>query len=950
MPEKLAQLPDRCNVPARSVFRCGAAHGHNRIFHFHLNRLVDRPRGVDRGTQQLYLTATTEQWTQFTRLSASVQNSSGTPIGTLTGPSSYNGCMRRLLCFALAFLFSCLGVHASAQSFDLVGPKVDVRVKRGQVTLPIGQVPNLLPGDRLWIHPDFPPSQSAHYVLIVAFLRGVTNPPPPEWFTRVDTWLREPREEGVFVTVPSEAQQAILFLAPETGGDFTTLRNAVRGRPGVFVRSTQDLQAASLDRMRLDAFLNDVKVTSQTDPKLLKERAEASARSLGIKVNQDCFDKPVEQQAGCLSQHSEGLVMDDSSTQTRVAQIASGSTVDLMNQLSYSNVGGAGAYSAYVGAIVDTAKILSQLHTAKFQYIPALALPTEDTLNLRLSVPPSFRDPKSVVVIALPPVGPAALPPLHPVDPAATFCAQKSALVLPAEGAPLVLGTAFAHDLALHIDSKKGPADIPVHVNSAKGGLELDQPVPLLPEDEVRGTVHGKWGFDDWTGPTYHLHSVQQGSWRVAESDKSALVVGRKDLIHLEGVNSLCVDKLELDTAGSAPEMLPWKAPKPNQLEVTLPMEHAEPGQVTLRIHQYGLEKPDTLTLNSYAEAASLDRLTLSAGDSSALLTGTRLDEVAKATLEGVSWTPVALGRIQDVDQLSMSADHPTAALEPGRHYFAHVLLRDGRELTVHVTVNVARPQIALLNKGAQDTALPAPPVGPAPAAPTIRFGNPDDLPASERLGFFFKARVPAAFPRDQKIEIAAVDASFHTLLSLADGGLILSDSTTAMAVVEPLTRFGSSAFGPIQARPVAANGIAGDWIPLGTLVRIPGLHDLRCPHVAARPCTLTGSNLFLAAALDSTADFDDPVTVPPDFTGTQLTVPHAPNGTLYIKLRDDPNTVQTVTVPVVPMQAGATKGSGARIAESAAQPAATQPAPAAGQPEPQSAIPAQAPAAAQQP
>ena len=328
--------------------------------------------------------------------------------------SSYNRNMRHLL-LALLLFFSAL--PSVAQAFDLAGPKVDVHVKRGQLTLPIGEVPNLLPGDRLWIHPDFPDSQSARYVLVVVFLRGITNPPPNDWFTRVETWNREVREEGVFVTVPQEAQQAVLFLAPETGGDFGTLRNAVRGRPGVFVRATQDLQSASWDRMRLDTYLAEVKVTSQTDPNSLKERAETTARSLGIKVNQECFDKPVEQQATCLSAHTEGLVMDDSNAQTRVAQLTAGSTADLMNQLAYSPVAGAGAYSPYIGAIVDTARILSSLHTAHYQYLPALALPTEDTLNLRLSVPPSFRDPKSVVVIALPPVGPARMPPLHPIDP-----------------------------------------------------------------------------------------------------------------------------------------------------------------------------------------------------------------------------------------------------------------------------------------------------------------------------------------------------------------------------------------------------------------------------------------------------------------------------------------------------------------------------------------------------
>src|SRR5580700_1352618 len=243
--------------------------------------------------------------------------------------------MRRCLPLLLYFCLASSGLFADAPAFDLAGPKVDVHVKRGEVTLPISQVPSLQPGDRLWVHPDLPESQSAHYVLIVAFLRGVTNPPPPEWFTRVETWSREARDEGVFVTVPTEAQQALIFLAPETGGDFSTLRAAVRGRPGAFVRATQDLQAASFDRMRLDAYLAEVKTTSQTDPRLLRERAEKLARSLGIKVDQQCFDKPTDQQAPCLVQHTDGLVLDDANASNRVAQLTGGSSGDLMNQLSY---------------------------------------------------------------------------------------------------------------------------------------------------------------------------------------------------------------------------------------------------------------------------------------------------------------------------------------------------------------------------------------------------------------------------------------------------------------------------------------------------------------------------------------------------------------------------------------------------------------------------------------
>jgi hypothetical protein len=58
-----------------------------------------------------------------------------------------------------------------------------------------------------------------HYLLIVAFLRGSTNPPPEQWFTKAETWNKRVRQEGIVVTAPEGAEQALLFLAPETGGD-----------------------------------------------------------------------------------------------------------------------------------------------------------------------------------------------------------------------------------------------------------------------------------------------------------------------------------------------------------------------------------------------------------------------------------------------------------------------------------------------------------------------------------------------------------------------------------------------------------------------------------------------------------------------------------------------------------------------------------------------------------
>jgi hypothetical protein len=206
---------------------------------------------------------------------------------------------------------------------------------------------------------------------------------------------------------------------------------------------------------------------------------------------------------------------------------------------------------------------------------------------------------------------------------------------------------------------------------------------------------------------------------------------------------------------------------------------------------------------------------------------------------------------------------------------------------------------------------------------------------------FFLKSTVPTNFPRNEKVEVAAVDGSFRATLTMADGSLILEDARTALAVVEPLARFGSSAFGPLRARVISAEGITGEWLPLGTLVRVPGFKELHCPHNLAKTCTLNGSNLFLAATVSATPEFENPVEIPPDFTGTQLAVPHTANGVLYLKLRDDPATVQSLTLPVLPMvqspvaapipQPGATQetpqpGAGAETTPATGKPIAMAP------------------------
>src|SRR5665213_3823971 len=209
----------------------------------------------------------------------------------------------------LVALAAAVTAHADPAPFDLTGPTLQVKITRGTTTLPISAVPNLAVGDQLWIKAALPPTQSAHYLLVAAFLRGSTNPPPRNWFFRCETWSRQ-CANGLTVTVPAGAQQVLVFLAPKTGGDFKTLMSAVRGRPGAFVRASQDLNQATLDRSRLQAYLAAIRAINRADPAKLKDTAPLLARSLAIKVDEKCLEKDPALWAPCLMQGQNSLILD----------------------------------------------------------------------------------------------------------------------------------------------------------------------------------------------------------------------------------------------------------------------------------------------------------------------------------------------------------------------------------------------------------------------------------------------------------------------------------------------------------------------------------------------------------------------------------------------------------------------------------------------------------------
>jgi hypothetical protein len=815
----------------------------------------------------------------------------------------------KLLCCLLALL-PLSATAADAPAFDLTGPSIDVKVERAGKTLPISEVPNLAVGDRLWVHPDLPDEQSVHYLLVVAFLRGSTNPPPDIWFTKLEMW-KYGASEGIYVKVPEGAQQALLFLAPQTGGDFNTLRNAVRGRPGAFVRASQDLNQASLDRGRLDTYLAAVNAASETDPKDIQAESTLLARSLNIRLDQQCFDKPTEQQAPCLVKNTDQLVLDDGHSQSVVASLTSGSSADLLAQASYTQQAGAGLYSAYVGAIMDMARILDSFHTAEYQYIPALGVAKSGALETKLNIPPSFHKPMSVLVIGLPAIEASQAPPLRPVDAGQEYCLQKAPLVLPAVGGPLAFSTDFAHDVVFRLTNAAGKAvDVPAKADAARGGYVLDAKTlaGLDPAEfgaDFTGRLHGQWGFDPFDGPEYKVQTAHGAKWTLADADPHSLIVGRSETVNFDGAGASCLDNVVV-RGGDGKLNASWKVISPSRVEVNLPLTDEKAGELSVQFDEAGAgagtAKPLQIALKTYSPPGHLDGFTIYAGDKQGILKGTGLDEVAGLDVHGIHFAPIAAeSGEQGKDALPMATTDAkaVAGLRPNDAMTANVTLKDGRTLDLPATVESARPRVSLVNKTVQLAATES----------NIKLANDDELPLDAKLTFAIKAESPPTFRRNEKIEVASEDGSFSVTLSVADNTLVLQDAKTALLTLDPSRAFGGSAFGPLEFRPVDGKGVAGDWQPLVTLVRVPELTNIQCPPARQAtsgqgdPCTLDGSDLFLLDSVATDAEFTDAVTVPEGFATSTLNVPRptgpASGAALYVKLRDDPSVINIASLPV---------------------------------------------------
>jgi hypothetical protein len=773
---------------------------------------------------------------------------------------------------------------ADPAPFELAGPTLRIAVTRNERTLPIGEVPSLAEGDRLSVAAQLPPDQGARFILVSAFLRGATNPPPRDWIAFAETWAKKDRKRTLDLTVPKGARQMVLFLVPDTGGAEGSLQDAVRGKPGEFVRATQDLNQASLDRSRLDAFMGAIKAQENSHPEFLRTLAPPLARSLSMKLNEECLSRVIEMQAACLLDNRDSLVLADVHTSS-MAETLTGAPTDLALQLSATREAGYGYYSPYIAVVRDVAKIFGAFSNPSFDYLPTLTVRKGPDMALLLNSAPSFAKPKSVMVVAMPSIE-ADSPPRLRSGTSGPICLARAGGLLPVEGAPLIYSTGYAREMMLTVKAPSGESiEAPVVARADRGGYVLGPQArwPTSFQGTMAGHLHGLWGFDRFEGPDFTVQLPDAQGWRI-EGDAPALVVGRDNKLTLKGGAPACVESVTLRQGKDAPMGVAYKVTGRDALALTLPLADRKPGTLSVEVKYVGVAEPSVLTLRSYAQASRLDALQLHAGDRSAVLIGQRLDAVHSVEAAGLTMRPDGLTRDGSVDRLRLLADGEGAAPQEGEEGVARVKLRDGRTVNLPFDVGPPRPQLTILSR----TVTP-PPAATSGIAPAV---SGDDLLSDEgSMIFSVKAQGAARFTASDSLEVTgAEDGAPVVRLAMGDS-VRLEGPQVMVATFDPKTA-APALFGPLRLR-LRQGEVTSDWQPLVTLARLPRIESILCD--AGHGCTLRGRDLFLIDAVGATPTLDGAVQVAHGFTGSTLQTPAPHEGKLYLRLRDAPGHVMSI-------------------------------------------------------
>jgi hypothetical protein len=326
-------------------------------------------------------------------------------------------------------------------------------------------------------------------------------------------------------------------------------------------------------------------------------------------------------------------------------------------------------------------------------------------------------------------------------------------------------------------------------------------------------------------------------------------------------------------------------------------------------------------------------------------------------------FVPETLVRDNQQDELKLVTHDASAAavLKPGDSMAAHVTLKDGRTLDLNTPVAGPRPQLTLLSKNVQSASNSGAPVviqlgnpNELPQDGRLSFFLKTQVPenfrptekvevatADESFHVFLSEKDGNLTLQDSKTVFATLDpmkllgpSAFGPLkFRPVNDGDVEGDWQPLASLVRmpdlkevrctPASK-GDSKEGdsaregnakPAQAQLKSEKELRAEnqLVPekSGETKIGEKIESLNPAASETTPgdgkteeqCTLTGDRLFLIDAVSADPSFTTSIAVPDGFVKAQLAIPMPKDKMLYIKLRDDPSTVDRAVLPVTEEQ-----------------------------------------------
>jgi len=198
--------------------------------------------------------------------------------------------------------------------------------------------------------------------------------------------------------------------------------------------------------------------------------------------------------AASLLPHTEtgNLVLDDATASPWSRALISRSDSDLIGAVSATPLAGGGFLQRVRGSHRRSRARDEHIHTASYQYIPALVLPKKQQMNLRRTI----RRPSQAQVghrCRAPAVEAPQLPPLRSVRIPSKYFASTIAIGVARRGRATGLFSGHAHDLYFTCKAKAERGRSSARADAASGGFVVDTHAVEAATARSRTHRHTAW-------------------------------------------------------------------------------------------------------------------------------------------------------------------------------------------------------------------------------------------------------------------------------------------------------------------------------------------------------------------------------------------------------------------------------------------------------------------------